>query len=422
MVRIILSVLVILIASADLYPAPTDTSTQIFSPRFKTLKTGVAENFMAPPVIRMNSSDRLIISFDEIGEDNSYLQYRLIHCNSDWQPSRLIESEYIDGFNNIDIDDFAFSSNTFVHYVNYHIEIPDPAAPLLASGNYLLQVFDPDEPDETLLQTRFSVSENIIPVAASVSLRTDRGVNNGWQQLSVLVDREGFDTGNPYSDISIEIVQNLDETSTRRLHNPIRTDKDRIVYEHAPELIFPAGNEYRRFETVSTAFPGMNVDSVKYIEPVYNFWVKMDEERADRNYAFDRTQHGRFIVREYNASDSDIGADYVMVNFTLDFPESASQDIYVDGEMTHGKFDDFNRMRYDRESGLYKLAMPLKQGAYNYRYVMLPRNNPAGARPDPAPIEGNKSETGNEYRVLIWFHPPGARADRLLSATVVNFN
>lgn len=422
MVRGILLILVSLLASGAIRAQQSDTSTGIFSPRFKTLKTGVAGNFMSLPVIRMNSNDKIVVSFDEIGEDNSYLQYRLIHCNADWQPSRLVESEYIDGFNNIDIDDYAFSSNTFVHYVNYRIEIPSPVAPLLASGNYLLQVFDPDEPDETLIQTRFSVSENIIPVAASVSLRTDRGVNNGWQQLSVLVDREGFDTGNPYSDISLEIVQNLDFSSSRRLRNPIRTDKDRLAYEHAPELVFPAGNEYRRFETVSTAFPGMNVDSVKYIEPVYNFWVKQDEERADRNYSFDRTQHGRFLVREYNATDSDVGADYVMVNFSLDFPEAASKDIYVDGEMTHGKFNDFNRMRYDKESGLYKLAMPLKQGAYNYRYVMLPRNNPATSRPDPTPVEGNKSETGNEYTVYVWFHPPGARADRLLSVAVVNFN
>ena len=51
--------------------------------------------------------------------------------------------------------------------------------------------------------------------------------------------------------------------------------------------------------------------------------------------------------------------------------------------------------------------MPLKQGAYNYRYKL---KTPDGKVHD---IDGNKWETGNQYVVRVWKRSPGERADRL---------
>ena len=68
-----------------------ETATGINFPSFRTLKTGVADNFMSIPVIRLGSGERLQVSFDEISEDNRYLSARLVHCNSDWKPSQLVE-------------------------------------------------------------------------------------------------------------------------------------------------------------------------------------------------------------------------------------------------------------------------------------------------------------------------------------------
>ncbi len=397
--------------------AATDTSTRIFSQRFKTLKTTVEDNFMSPPVIRMGTNDRIIITFDEIAEDNSYLEYRLIHCNSDWQPSRLVESEYISGFNSIKIEDYAFSSSTFVHYVNYMITLPNDDMRILHSGNYLLQVYDPDSPDETLVQTRFQVSENAIQTDGSVTSRTDKGFNSEWQQLSVYLDCEGSEVLNPYQDLLVEVTQNMNTGTTRFLRSPLRVEGSRVVYEHMPDLIFPASNEYRRFESVSNSFPGMHVDSLRYMGTNYHVWLKPDYPRAEAQYSYDRTQHGRFLVHEYNATDSDTGADYITVHFMLESPEFTDADVYVDGEFIHNTYDDHNRMVYDRSRGIYTAEIPVKQGAYNYQYVVKPRNR--NGTPVSAPIEGNKYETENEYGIAVWLRTPGARADRLVSFTTL---
>lgn len=395
----------------------SDTRTRILDNRFRTLKTMAEDNFMSPPVIRMNTDDRIIVNFDEIGEDNSYLEYRLLHCDRHWQPSGLLESEYVDGFNSQRIEDYEHSYSTFVHYVNYQIAIPNDDMHIIHSGNYLLQVYDPEEPDVTLLQTRFQLSENTADISGEANSRTDRGHYSGWQQLSLDIDTQGVGNINPYQDITIDITQNMREETRRRPVSPLRVNGTHMIYEHQDDLIFHASNEYRRFESVSNAFAGLNVDSLKYMGSNYHVWLKPDRPRENAQYSYDRTQHGRYLVREYNATDSNLGADYVTVNFTLRMPESEESDIYIDGEFTNGLYTDSNRMTYDPQLRAYTASIPVKQGAYNYQYVALKREGAGVASPET--IEGDKYETENEYNVSVYFRPPGARADRLVGASTI---
>lgn len=405
---LILTLLTVFVASAD-----TDTRQQIFSPYFKTLKVQNVDVFDAPPVLRLGSDDHIEITFDEIGEDNSFLEYRLLHCNADWQPSALLESEYLDGFNAVRIEDYAFSSATYVHYVNYRIEIPNEETGIMRSGNYLLQVYNPDRPDETLLQARFKVSENSATITGGYNARTDRGFNDIWQQLRVTATVELGDGSNPYSDFRLEMTQNNNDLSRRIIPVPGRVNGNQLVYDHNAQLIFPAGNEYLRFESLSNQFPGMKVDSLHYEGSNYHVWLKPDYPRAEREYQYDSTQHGRFLVREYNSTDSNIGADYITVHFMLDMAELRDAEIYVDGEITNGQFNDRNRMTYDRARGAYVLQMPLKQGAYNYRYMVK------GSDGDYTPLDGDKWETGNQYEVGLWKRRPGDRADSLIGFELI---
>lgn len=393
-----------------------DTTTGIFDRRFRTLKTEVEDNFMSPPVIRLGTNDRILVKFDEIGEDNSYLEYRLIHCDADWQPSRLIESEYLEGFNSVRIEDYAYSTATFVHYVNYLIAFPNEELQIKHSGNYLLQVYDPERPEETLLQTRFQVTENIARIEGNVTSRTDMGHNTYWQQLAFEIDCQGIGEFNPYQDIIVYVTQNNREATKRRIMTPLRVSSDKIIYEHLNDLVFGASNEYRRFESVSNSFPGMRVDSLRYMGSNYHVWLKVDEPRQSASYSYDQTQHGRFLVREYNSTDSDIGADYITVHFLLECPELPAYDIYLDGEFTHDRMDKENQLTYDHRVGGYVAEVPLKQGAYNYQYVTRSRQT---GEISTSTIEGDKYETLNEYGIAVYFRPPGARADRLISYRIL---
>ncbi len=394
-----------------------DTATAIFDPSFRTMKIWNPDDFMGTPVIRLGSEDRLWLTFDQLAYDREELGASLIHCNADWQPSALQETEYLDSFNFEDIEDFGYSTNTFQHYVNYRIEIPSEKLRPVKSGNYLLRVFPRDTPDDTLLQARFQVVEPLVSTTGKVSTRTDRGTDNHWQQLELDIDLRQLQVSNPYTDLTIKVSQNGDPNTSRTLTAPLRTDGKRITYAHQPALIFPALNEYRRFETVRASFPGIGVDSVRFDNDRYHAYLHTDRDRSEHEYVYDQTQQGRFLIREYNATDSDLAADYINVHFSLDFPEIFNADVYVEGEMTGYRHDDTNRMTFDRESGMYLLEMPLKQGSYNYRYTVIGRDkegNPGTTGGHPDTIEGNHWETQNEYQVEVYHRPPGARADRLV--------
>lgn len=392
-----------------------DTSTRIFDPSFRSLKVSVDEDFMAYPTLRAGTENHLVVSFDRIADDVSHLRYRLIHCNADWKPSLLLETEYVDGFNIAPIDDYAFSSNTFVHFVNYRILLPNNDMMPLVSGNYLLQVFDEDDPDKTLLQARFSVSDEAMAVDGRVLSVTDRGVNDRYQQLELMVDRLGYKVMNPMSDIIVTVEQNGDPATLRTLAPPMRMDGQRMIYEHQQQLIFDAGNEFRRFETVAVPQAGMRVDSTRFIDGRYHAFLTPDRERTSA-YQYDHTQHGRYMVRQSNASDSDLGADYVYTHFTLDIPEQTGAEIYLQGEMTAPFPVAASRMVYDYYRGGYTLTVPLKQGSYNYRYALRRQGDD---RPSPAPVEGNHYQTRNEYTVKVYYRAPGARADKLLAVVTL---
>lgn len=393
-----------------------DTMTGRFDERIRTLRVSPDGNPYGPPVLVLGSQDRLVFSFDELAEDRSYFRYRIIHCTADWRRSDLVGSEYLPGFNEAPVDDYELSRSTTVHYVNYRIVIPnDEMAPLI-SGNYLLQVYREDDPERTVAQWRFMVSEQTAPVSATLTSRTDRDYNDRHQQLQLTVDAEGLDGIDIFNDLIVVVSQNGRCDNEVALRHPLRLSGKKAIYEHQPELIFEAGNEYRRFETVSVNNPSMRVAGVTYFEPYYHHILETDASRADAPYSYDEDQDGRFVVREYNSTESDVEADYTVVHFSLDYPETPGMMIFVDGDLTDRRFDDSALMKYNRETGRYETAMLLKQGAYNYQYLAVP---PGARRGYTSYIEGDKYQTVNRYTVRVYVREPHARYDRLVGVAVI---
>ena len=82
-----------------------DTRTRTFDPAFRSLLVRLDGNYMFPPIITFVNDDHITISFDELKDVRSYLRYTLVHCDADWKPSGLVDSEFVDGFNYADIED-----------------------------------------------------------------------------------------------------------------------------------------------------------------------------------------------------------------------------------------------------------------------------------------------------------------------------
>lgn len=390
-----------------------DTRVHIFDNNVRSLKVCLASNMYIPPVLMMNSDDCLVVNFDYIDYDVHYLRYSVTHCNADWQPSQLVESEYVSGFNYADIDDYAPSEATYVHYYNYQFMLPNADMEFLVSGNYLLSVYEQDDPNTILFQTRFSVCEGTVGVYPQVTSRTDIEYNNRFQQVSFDIRYKPNQIKDPYSEFTCIVSQNSREDNAVTVNRPTMVGMDHVTYEHNRDLIFAAGNEFRRFETVNAHNINMGVQSIRYYEPMYNAILMIDEPRNETQYLYDKTQFGRFTIRNAEAfGENALQADYMITHFTLDtYGKLNGGNVWLYGEFLDGYPASQAMMKYDASSGCYTADLLLKQGAYNYMYLWVPDGTSVG---QTSRIEGDHYETVNEYLVKVYDRPMGERYDHLV--------
>ena len=67
---------------------------------------------LSDPIIKLNSNEKLHLSFDDLSEETKTFKYTLRLCDADWQDTELDISRYIDGFTEDLIEDYEFSLNT----------------------------------------------------------------------------------------------------------------------------------------------------------------------------------------------------------------------------------------------------------------------------------------------------------------------
>lgn len=386
-------------------------TTTIFHPSFKSLQVVLNGNDQSPAIIIDDTTDHITIDFDEIADTRRWMRYRLVHCDAYWKPDGIPEQMYVDGFNEALVENYRFSQATTVNYVHYSITLPNDKIKLKISGNYLLQVFDENNPDQPLLQARFMVCENKVAIKGSVSPRTDIDYEASHQQLTLEIEPKKIDITDPYRDMFLFVRQNGREDNAVVVKNPMRIAGQRMFYEHIPSLIFPAGNEYRRFENITINYPGMHVEEMSFSDPFYHATLYVDAPRSYSSYIYDKTQHGRFRIRNFDTDDSETEAEYVLTHFSLDMPELDDYDIFLDGDFTHRRFTPESRMVYNRNTMRYENTQLLKQGAYNYQYLAVPYGSMKG---DTKIVEGDYYQTINEYDVAVYYHKPGELYDRLV--------
>jgi len=398
--------------------AQDDTQCHIFDSKVKSLKIAPVSNMYFPPIYVLGSDDVLNVNFDYLDLDAQYLRYSVVHCDANWQPSQLVESEYVDGFNQANISDFKPSEATFVHYFNYNFTIPNNDFVITKSGNYLLKVFFEDNPDEILFQTRFSVCENTMGVYAEVTTNTDVDYNAAHQQVNFIVTtRDGERISDPYNELVAIVSQNSRPDNEVMVAKPMMVSGNRVTYEHNRDLIFPAGNEYRRIDMVNVNSMNMGVEKIQYFEPYYHATLYTAMPRVDGQYLYDKTQFGRFTVRTSGAYDSMVESDYIITHFTLFTGERLTGgNLFVQGEFTLGMPPEQCVMRYDANNGTYNCDILLKQGAYNYQFLWVPDGSGIG---QTGKIEGDKYQTTNEYLVKVYDRPFGERYDHFVGFGII---
>ena len=189
---------------------------------------------------------------------------------------------------------------------------------------------------------------------------------------------------------------------------------DGLRWSHNRDLIFPAGNEYRKFETLDVSHPTMGIEAIDWDGDNYHAYIWPDEPR--RSYLYDEDANGAFLIRNSDNYDIDRTCDYLLVHFRLRSPRLDAP-VYVNGVWTNDRFLPRYAMEYDDANNQYELVVPLKQGYYSYQYLAM---QPDGTLV-PVPSEGCFYQTENCYQAYVYFRGIGERTDRLVGFQQIAF-
>ncbi len=396
--------------SASILLVPMMLHAQWFgskSDMINTLRVVSDGDWERAQIITLGSDETIEFSFDQMSHEYHRFTYHLTHCDAQWKPSNMIESEYMEGFNDQPIDNWQNSLNTTFDYTHYSLTIPNSEVIPKLSGNYRLSI---QEDGQEVAWFRFMIVEDRHNLSATVDGNTDIDTRKSHQQVNMTVSLNGLNVTNPDREIYTVVMQNRRFDNAVLNPQPTYNAGSRLTYDHCRALIFPAGNEFRRFEIVNMYDYFKNVDRVTFHDPYYH--ADLIEDTRHHAYTFDYDHNGRYLIRYNQASDSDTEADYLFVHFSLASDRLSGGKMYVSGHFNGGSIGPKWEMDYNSQTGRYEAAILLKQGAYDYQYLWVDENKTLG---QTKPAEGDWYETKNEYLILLYYRQRGSRYDRLIS-------
>ena len=382
---------------------------EIFSSDIATLQVHNTQQLRAMlPVIQLNSGEQIQISFDNFRHEYHRFTYKITHCEADWSPStQLFSSDYLEGFSdNLVIEDIQESVNTNVEYTHYSFRLPNDQCRLTQSGNYKVSVYDEDE--KPMLNACFMVVDPTMHVELSSTSNTDIDFNRAHQQVEMKLKYGNLPVIAPNNQIKTVVLQNGNWNDARVNMKPQFVLRDGLQWQHCRGFIFDAGNNYRKFECLSVDHPTMGIETIDWDGSNYHAHLWPDLPR--RNYLYDESAQGVFVIRNSDDNGNDYLSDYVIVHFTLQ-TDATNDEIYVSGGFTNYRLLPQYQMKYDAVTRNYTLSLLMKQGYYSYEYV---RRNADGSI-QLLPSEGNFYQTKNQYQALIYYRGTGERTDRLVA-------
>ncbi len=372
---------------------------------------------LSDAVIELGKPDRLILSFDDMEGDYKNYMYTLIHCDAAWNPSQLMQNEYLTGFFEDRILNYRTSFNTLQPYTHYEQEIPGREVRPIISGNYILKIYVEGVPDIAVLTRRMMVLQSKTSIEATVHRATVVSYMDLKQEIDFSVYYRGLQVTNPFDDVKIVLQQNGRWDNTITGLKPLFLKDNLLEYDYDEENTFNGGNEYRTFDIRTLRMQTQYIEKIIRATDGYTVILTTDHSRSFGRYSIQNDINGNFLVKTQDNNDNDLEGEYAHVKFTLKHEIMANGNFYVFGALTGWRTSPENKMVYNYDEGVYEALLFLKQGYYDYQYVFLPDG---ATVPDETIVEGSHNETENNYNIFVYYRSLGSRYDQLVGLKKLN--
>jgi hypothetical protein len=215
----------------------------------------------------------------------------------------------------------------------------------------------------------------------------------------------------PATSIKAVIRQNYRWDNSLNL-KPLYVRENSLDFKYfALENAFWAGNEFRNLEFFNLMTGGINVKRAVVAKEMSSIELQLDYIRGDKTFNNQLADIEGFYFVNCMCRQPSVDADYAQVDFYLYAPTPYTDDVYIVGGLSNWNLLPENKMFYFPDKKAYHAQILLKQGLYDYEYVLYSEST---KKRDDVTIEGSFRLAENAYDVLIYYSPFGSRGDRII--------
>lgn len=386
-------------------------SNAVYKPTIQTVMLYNRNKQNSMPVITLNSVDQLLLCFDDLegGIKNYFISVEL--CDAAWNPTNLPALTYLADFTQSRISNYRFSFNTKQKYTYYEAVFPNSEIRPTKSGNYLLKVYENGDESKLILTRRFYVLDNLTNIEY-LPLPSTFNDFQSKQQIGLKVNINALSVTDPFSQVKAVVMQNARTDNMMQMQASPFVGNNNLKYNNPDDGIFWGGNEFRYFDISSLRLKGWNVSNLYTRDSINKVVLLNDIPLANQPYIRRIDHYGHFYINNEDGTDSRTDADYATVILSLQQPQlPGNQNLYVVGQFNDWQLHDNHKLVYNTTSKLYQVTLYLKQGQYDYQYIIADKNKKLIST---SQIDGSFQETENNYQVLIYYRNFGDWYDQLV--------
>jgi hypothetical protein len=359
------------------------------------------------PIFKLGASIRL--EFDALTATEDDFYYIIEHFNFDWSPSVLVKTEYLDGMDNQRIRDYENSFNTYQIYSHYNLRIPNQQTRRIKkTGNYMLKIYN--DYDELVFSRKFMIYQTKASVGVNIKRSRDVKYINQKQSVDFKIS-SSMRFNNPKNTIKTVVIQNNNLNTAITNLKPLYTIGNDLIYQFNTDVAsFWAGNEFLYFENKDIRAANNAIQFIE-LKDLYHNYLFTDIIRANRTYTYNPDINGSFLITAIDADKVSIEADYAWIEFSLQYPELFDgSTIHIYGNFNNYEISEETQMTFNKATGFFENPLLLKQGFYNYKYILVDANGQI----NEGAVGGNFDQTENSYKILVYYRDIGGRYDELI--------
>lgn len=378
-----------------------------YTPYIKSIQLSHIDSENSFPIIDINKSESLIISFDDLRADHRSFYYSVVYCNADWTASRLAPLDYLTGFNEDRIYTIQPAQNTSQSYTHYAFSFPNDLMQPKLAGNYLLKVYEDADEERLLFSRKIYVLKNEVNLDTEIIPSVIVSKKSKNQKLNIIVHSHQ-EIISPNVNLQVHVFQNQRPDNFKIVKTPAQITKHQITYNHPDSLDFEGNNEFRTLDLRSTRSTSSTIRNIMRDSAIHAE-LNTDEKISNSKYLFKPDENGRFFIRNIDFDDANTQSEYIYTLFSLKDTPNVKGDIYLVGAFNNYKLAIENKLTYNTQTEAWVTTQLLKQGVYDYEYLLMAQNEILTAN-----YSGSFFETENEYQILVYYRKPGTYWDEII--------